>query len=290
MYTTVLERSETFFMDAHFCRLVDHARREVPDDFRYEARWLQAPWGWLWIAEPFPVPPLVVQQEDQGLSDVQWRVRAIGWRPVPPGTMTQRSPVDDHKEPATVGTTQFMCFQDPALYPQLRSRVSGLVFSSWSYFTFREGQPLRERIELFEQVSRAEDVNGAYAFQPDRAAEVTHEIRWLYTALYLMAQKLATTVPHKTDRPTRRRAERMGQQAPPFIKVITLRRLEADRAHASAGKEVDWQWQWEVRGHWRNHWYPVENTHKPVFIESYVKGPTDKPFKPSSPKLFVATR
>ena len=36
---------------------------------------------------------------------------------------------------------------------------------------------------------------------------------------------------------------------------------------------IDWNWQWEVRGHWRNQFYAATNTHKPVFVEAYMKGP-----------------
>jgi hypothetical protein len=45
-----------------------------------------------------------------------------------------------------------------------------------------------------------------------------------------------------------------------------------------------------VRGHWRNQFYPVENVHRPVFIESYIKGPPDKPIKPLGHKIFKAVR
>lgn len=106
-----------------------------------------------------------------------------------------------------------------------------------------------------------------------------------------MAQRLAITVQHPVDRHTHHRAAREGQTAPSFIRVITLRRLEADRQRAgSAGEAPDWQWQWEVRGHWRNQWYPSEGIHKPKFIEAYLKGPEGKPLKPGATKLFAARR
>ena len=53
---------------------------------------------------------------------------------------------------------------------------------------------------------------------------------------------------------------------------------------------VDWQWRWSVAGHWRDQWYPADGVHRPKFIESYVKGPDDKPLKPASSKIFVAER
>ncbi|MGH7393698.1 MAG: hypothetical protein ACREM3_30220, partial [Candidatus Rokuibacteriota bacterium] len=131
--------------------------------------------------------------------------------------------------------------------------------------------------------------DGQYIVQ-NRSEQPLHEIRWIYTALHLMSQRLSITVRHPTDRATRHRAEREGQEAPPFIDVVTLRRLEAARQRDPQGNNVDWQWQWQVAGHWRDQWYPSEGVHKPKFIESYIKGPADKPLKPDSIKVYVAER
>jgi hypothetical protein len=122
------------------------------------------------------------------------------------------------------------------------------------------------------------------------AADMLHEIRWIYTAFHLMAQKLAVQKPITPDRAQRKRAEREGRE-PENIKVISLRRLEqardqVDREH----KIVDWQWQWEVRGHWRNQWYAAAGEHRQVFIDAYIKGPEDKPLKDPGQRLFVAVR
>jgi hypothetical protein len=91
------------------------------------------------------------------------------------------------------------------------------------------------------------------------------------------------------DREVRRRAERQRQVAPPFIQVVTLRRMEIARRRDPTGEAPDWQWQWSVIGHWRWQWYPSDGTHKRIFIESFVKGPPDKPFK-NTIKLFAAKR
>jgi hypothetical protein len=86
---------------------------------------------------------------------------------------------------------------------------------------------------------------------------------------------------------------REHQVAPPYINVVTLRRLHhhAIRSGQNTTVEaIDWQWSWVVRGHWRNQWYPSQGVHKPKFIESYCKGPDDKPLKPVGATLFAARR
>jgi hypothetical protein len=175
---------------------------------------------------------------------------------------------------------QLLAFQDLA---QLDSSQRG--FGCWSYFVLRDGQSVAERVRDFEEKQAA----GRYRMA-GRTFDSEHEIRWAYAALYLMAQRLATQVQHTTDRGTRRRAERNNQVAPPVIRVITLRRLEAARQRQPNPEAIDWRWQWEVRGHWRDQWYPSEGVHKPKFIEAYIKGPPDKPLKPGALKLFTAVR
>lgn len=114
-------------------------------------------------------------------------------------------------------------------------------------------------------------------------------VRWIFAAFHLMAQRLSLTIKQKIDRSVRRRAEKAGEKAPEVVKIITLRRMEEARKR-EAPHDIEWHWQWEVRGHWRNQFYPSENAHKPVFVEAYIKGPTDKPFKSPGLKLFAAVR
>jgi hypothetical protein len=67
--------------------------------------------------------------------------------------------------------------------------------------------------------------------------------------------------------------------------------MEEARAKAGAdGGKVDWQWQWTVRGHWRNQFHPSTGLHSPTFIEAYLKGPESAPLKPDTLSMFVAKR
>lgn len=167
-------------------------------------------------------------------------------------------------------------------------------FAPLSHFGVVDGQRLGPRVESFEEWAAEgytkRGVGQADAPYDDPEGMWRHEIRLAYTVFYLMAQKLTVIPRAETDRPTRRRAERNKQTAPPFVHVITLRRLEADRKREGGDRNVDWQWQWEVTGHWRNQFYPGEGVHKQIFIETYIKGPADKPFKDPGVKLFAARR
>lgn len=297
MYRRTLLSGDTFCMNSVFLDMVEHARLEVPDTLRWDARWPQARDGWLWLSTPFATPPI---EPVPGRRPVGLLVSAIGWHTITEPRMLRSSLTGEASSIAPAGSVQFCCFNNfseewvehakwdvnPEFFP-----TNG--FGAWSYFVLQDGEVLGDRIRLFEEkqssgmyVTTEIAMNGMHP----RVTQPRHEIRWIYTAFHLMAQRLATVVSEPVDRATRRRAERQGEKPPPLIRIITLRRLEADRQRDGQGGNVDWRWQWTVRGHWRNQYYPSEGVHRDKFIEAYVKGPEDKPMKPDTIKLFSAER
>lgn len=152
--------------------------------------------------------------------------------------------------------------------------VSGLL--PWSCTPLIEGTPLSEAI--------VQDHNIRYL-----SSDATNEVRWLYTAFYIMAQKIAAVTEYRAPRYARRQAEREGLKPPAPYRVVTLRRLENKKSGPNH-TVVDWQWQWVVGWHWRNQYFPSTGEHKPVLIAPYVKGPEEKPLKPVTHTLYVAER
>ena len=214
----------------------------------------------------------------------------MGWREVPPGAVLMA--YDGTQTPAPPGTVQFCFFHDHHHLVNGEALL-GLRpgdWRPWSFFALREGWELAERMADFEDRGRRENPMGQYIPTEERVGQPLHEMRWLFAALFLMNQRLAATIPQQADRATRRRAERAGQTAPPVIRVVTLRRFQQDREAARVASDVDWQWRWTVRGHWRQQFYASDGSHRPIFIEAFVKGPEDKPMKPDTLKLFVAKR
>ncbi len=255
-YARTLNTGDIFVANKYFCRLVEHAMKEVPDNLVFDAKWLQSLTGWCYLDQRASLPRVKGHEGlvgkakywDRGLLNF----RAFGWYP-----------------------SQSSGWQITGYMESPQGEFMPLF-----YWSLKDGHILGERIIAQEKLTPE---YSQYENQDN------HEVRYIFTALYLMAQRLTTIVHRQPDRATRRRAERMKESLPPLIKVVTLRRLESDRK-ADTTRDVDWHWQWEVRGHWRNQYYPSESIHKPVFVESYVKGPSDKPFKPNSLKLFSVSR
>ena len=260
-YRSMLRNGDTFFMDRAFCDLVDYARRTIPDDLAFEKSWVFRRSGWMLMETPFDVPEFVRDIEDNPVPQSYFKVAAISWELLPNGT------------------TNVACYLNA---------VSGRGFMMWTWFAIDDGDRVVDRIHRFEKdaavengVARRQDGLVPGTCVDGKQTDVMHEIRWVYTAMHLMSQKLATTVRHRGDRSIRRRWERDKSVLLPELNVVTLRRMQEARDKDPHGTSaVDWQWQWAVQGHWRNQWYPSDRAHKTKWIEDYVKGPVDKPMKP----------
>lgn len=256
----ILAEGETLYMNATFCDLVDHARRTVPDDLEWEANWIPCATGFMWLETPFTVP-------QQPAFPYEVRIRAIGWTP----------------SEARPSATLFVAFVDG-----IPGTICAGGFSSWSHFTLGEGMPLLETTRRFETDSITVHEPG---YGTGKQVDELHEIRWVYTALHLMSQRLTITSTESVSPLARSMAHRKGRKLNSLLKVVSLRRMEYDRQQEQ-GKHSDreYHWQWLVRGHWRRQPYGHGASYKNIFIEAYVKGPQNAPLKPLVRTLFVAAR
>lgn len=96
----------------------------------------------------------------------------------------------------------------------------------------------------------------------------------LLAAWLLMQQPLADVSEVEADRAARKRLRRAGYEPKP-VRVIELRRPKSSGEQGEGSR--DYQHQWIVRGHWRNHWHPKREVHRPVWIAPHVKGPEGAP-------------
>lgn len=92
--------------------------------------------------------------------------------------------------------------------------------------------------------------------------------------------KIAVISKQKVERAALRRAARAGdilvdQEA----SIIALRSRDYDHPASETEREVRWNNRWWVRGHFRAQWIPSDKTHKVIWVDPYIKGPENKPFK-----------
>lgn len=108
---------------------------------------------------------------------------------------------------------------------------------------------------------------------PEQSA-VTDLLPILLAVWLLMRQPLARTTDIEPDRATRKRLRRAGQESKP-VRVIELRRAPSSSSQGDG--ESNYHHQWIVKGHWRQHWYPKREVHRPVWIAPHIKGPEGAP-------------
>lgn len=278
-YGRCLELANAYYMNRNFCALVDHARREIPDDIKFEEPWVLSPSGFIWLETPFQVPNPPGEILPPEVTNNQMEISAVGWIRV-----TSAKGTGYH----------FMFFLDRGNY--LPGEIG---FTCWSHVTLLDGHKMIDRIREFESTSfiearspmrlgRQEFPNGIYEAGPEM--ESLHEIRWLYTALHLMSQRLAHLSEHRASGMARMMARQKRLIIAPTLKVISLRRMEAERP-TGEHQHKDWNWQWIVQGHWRLQPYPKAlGDYKWIFIESYIKGPENKPLKVPQQIIYRAER
>jgi len=108
------------------------------------------------------------------------------------------------------------------------------------------------------------------------------EARWLTFVRVLnrlMEMKIVLKSPMRPQRGIRRGAQRAGLTEIKDVIVCELRRARP-RGYEWPETEggTHYTHRFRVVGHWRRQWYPSEGRHKQIRIESYIKGPDDKPF------------
>lgn len=93
-------------------------------------------------------------------------------------------------------------------------------------------------------------------------------------AWLLMNQPLSVEAEVELGRAARKRLRRMAEEPRP-VRVINLRRSRGGAEKGNGSRE--YRHQWITRGHWRQHWYPKRQVHRPVWIAPHIKGPEGAP-------------
>jgi hypothetical protein len=124
--------------------------------------------------------------------------------------------------------------------------------------------------------SATSDFSKIPASNPGMEVSMLEDRRVLAAFWALCSQKITIEEEWHPDRPMRRQAVRERWHSIPSVRIIRLRE-RSPRTDGGVGRERDWSHRWIVGSHWRNQWYPSTGQHRPKLIESYVKGPEDKP-------------
>jgi hypothetical protein len=104
--------------------------------------------------------------------------------------------------------------------------------------------------------------------QAERALVVT----WL-----LMGQTLVREEETPPSKASVKYLRRIDPNLLTSVRYVQLRHAGRTGTERGEGPGKAYQHRWIVRGHWRNHWYPSRQAHRPIWIDSHVKGPDGAP-------------
>lgn len=117
-----------------------------------------------------------------------------------------------------------------------------------------------------------------------RFPEDTASFNELLQVLNFMQSKIAVCHKQPASRAARRSMPR-AKCVQRDVGIVDLREYERapETPAATDGEhtDIDYKWRWMVRGHYRAQWYATEKAHHLIWIAPFVKGPQDKPLRPT---------
>lgn len=117
--------------------------------------------------------------------------------------------------------------------------------------------------------------------------------RFFLAAMSWLRQKIATTTRGEGVRQVSRAIEREHKlDASPKVQIVHLRARERSVRESDGTSDATVRklsCRFSVTGHWRNQYYASTGKHVPKFIESFVKGPSEAPFRERA-KVYAVVR
>ena len=188
-----------------------------------------------------------------------------------------RAPTEDVK----IHSFSWVCHSDDILVLVYEDRFSKLY--GFGRMLVRYDQTLNEI------VNDPYDPQDTWGDVDDRTAEdIKQYIKFIWSLFPFMQQKMIYQDKETVPRSFRKMYHR-GQRQAPFVTTITLRRKEYC-SKSTSDNSIDYTCRWIVQGHWRHQWYKQSKNHKLIWIDSFVKGPNDKPLLIKNKPVFVVSR
>jgi hypothetical protein len=269
-----LRRAECYAWGKDPTLAVQMAAQSVPHDSCLRLDHVpQIGFGWYWFEHPLPIHTALDAQVLHGLL---W-----GWTTMSDGTQRlmvsgyNLTSVDGKLEP--VASTVFFWKVGESIHDLfIRSAIE---YDS----KYGPGGPLHDTANAIEPI--------AISRQRTLKAIVEIALFFIMSCVWLKQDIVGWSAGHVERH--RRKAfvrEHKLERPPSDVKVIALRRVHYEHREATGEGNREYKWQWVVRGHPRNQFYPGEGVHKLIWIDPYPKGPSDMPLKVPKHTVFAVTR
>ena len=289
----IARRAVPFYWDGTLCPLLEFAAINLPEWTLHQGE-LPEPAGFIWFGTPIKYRQDVVPYDKEELNDTHYDAYRNAAHEGERWWMTSTGRTDEPDLPdeeSWTGKQQTYCRwiawgdagETYLCEPGYRGATGGGITISYG-LTLQDGtEPFWREFPFCwgygETRNFAEMETRFGPYGGPRIDQI------LFAAIAFMSQRIVSTRSERASRAARHRLQLVPE---PLIKVVRLRRHES-RTGAKA-EAVDWSYQWFVRGHWRQQWFPKRTIHQPLWILPYVKGPEDKPLKMPKPTVFAVVR
>lgn len=249
----VLEQGDTYYVTNEMCAVIGHAMESIPEGEMLHETDLLTKRGFVYFERPITY---FVENHP---------VRAIAWHPMEVRVGNEyKNGVGLYvwREP-TPGSVTYTGEEEVPSTSLVMVYIRGWAYGHTWHVDPDHGVGCEDDCE-----------HGGEANHPTAAAFK----RMLLTMWRTMSELVWVVA---SQRQTRRQAERKTSMPNPGqIRVVQLRRADymaPARVDHGDGEARHYTHRWEVKGHWRNQWYPSERIHKRIWITKYIKGPEGKP-------------
>lgn len=263
----LLERATAYAWSAEVTDVVLQASRTIPLDTPIAPWNLESEVAWWYFERPLPFKTIIQSNLVRALC--------FGWIP----TIEK-----DFGMPVCAWVDE-----DAVKYRQ--------NISPSQTFEWEKGITLGRMLDLTRESHRARYGPGGFdrnepTIGEDAFMEATEGIaRFVLAGLAWLGQSILMTAEGHVERHRRKAFAKVSGHHVPAVKVVHLRRASYTQTPTEGGEPVNWSCRWVVGGHWRNQARGLKHAERKLtYILPYVKGPDDKPFKATAPKVFVVDR
>lgn len=248
----LLRTAIPFYWEPHCMKLVEGAAKKLPDTFALSEQDILCPAGFFY----FPTPYASIDFSVEGGPTCIESSQGLGWR------LSQ----------GLISIVRFASFTES---------VDGVD----------------DGVDLFPSCFMVLKITGekkvTFGEYKDRSVAGTDDLlrqaridrnKFEISAILFAGQKIVTTETRKVGRAARRRQNLITHE----FRIVRLREAHNRSTEKSGGSFTEWACRWAVRGHWRNQYFSGNKSHRTIWIDPYVKGPSDKPFKVSVSVFDVA--
>lgn len=282
---TILKPAIPYVWSKETTQAVLAASRSIPLDTQFNTWTLNTPAAWWYFEEPLPFKTL----ELPGIENVGVRALCFGWMTTNEGLDPKMLKVKNVPPYAFVGCSAWC----DSLAERTRIGASITPSQTWTWsddFTLGQVLDISSRMHWFQYGPLGKFRNKPQFGFNEFMAATEGLSKFVLAAFAWLGQDIIANTVERLERHQRKEFNRYTGQNLDGVQFISLRKVHREHSEPGNGKR-ELSCQFTVDGHWRNQACGEGmKQRKLIWISPYLKGPEDKPFRPSKQKVYLVNR